>query len=490
MVRCGACHQPFLLPDFAGEDGQGQHLDTAIIDTRADAGASDERDPAKSEMRPEFVAGSSVPTLIVHERPLPRMGSEHPTIVVSGRRPDAMAETIKVVPPPEPPPSEPPAKKPTLRDMDTQPDHKLTRSQRPTIITLDTSSLKNFDMSIAPVDALTPLPRKLPDAHTSETVKAAEIPPAALLLDPETPRSTAATQPTPPPPEYVARVKEKPPEEPIVTTQPAVEPERNTARPIVVVLAAFLIGGTVAGAFLLADAHTGTQSERFMLEWNQQRAAERAANVAQAIEGNMKMGRPDMARRYVQGLGDEVQVLRVDGSRAFQPRDLAGYKVAMRLLCDEAGMAARTKGLPSTALEVYDRFRGGDDQTVRALGGDPCLEATRVETVAPVIDADFAAKVASGGSPKSTRAWLDGDAGSRSQVVVHPVGRQAVCRGCHEGQGDAVGFVVLRTDLGPLDASLKANHNSILTASVIATSVCLILLLVCIALLGKRSAPL
>lgn len=500
VVRCGACTKAFLLPDFLTDEPPPENIDTAIIDSRTGAdvpsGGFEERDTAivharpppatRRSDRPREVAGSSVPTLLVHDRPPPRLGSETPTLLVSGPSvPGSQVPTVLVVDAvaPKRVPSKPP-----IPEVDTQPEHRVGPSQTPTLLVEREKSAERPPQRRQPTAPPpqrrqpTAPPPSPPPPHDAETIRPSEVPPRGLLDEDSQPsiRSTAKTQPTPPPPEYRA-TQPRPTEDNLVSTQPAVDLAGTALRPMVMVGGLLLVLGLMLGAFYLADAWTASTTEAGVLNWSTSRAAARAEATAHIIEETMLAGRPDLSRTIVRAAGQAgtALVVRPDGSEAFAEGDWAGYQRVLRATCDVEHAA----GLSETLGAQVTTWLAGPDSRLQALEGPACAPGTRVPAERRA-GRTFELGDRASAEPVS---WVVDRGDRRDQVIVHPIPRRARCVGCHPGAvGDNLGYVVVETSLKPLDSILTENRYSLMVTSFVVSVLAALVLLGCFRFVGHR----
>jgi len=453
VVRCGACSKAFMLPDHAPPDEPGD-LDTAIVDTRLDG------DEVRPE-RPDHVAGSNVPTLLVYDRaPSARVGSETPTLIVTETVTDAVAV--------DPSPSKE-LKPPPVSEADTQPNHQVEASRRPTVLA---------------IDAIDPSQRRT--LAEAATVKPGSAPPAAVLRAAESQRSSARPQRTAPPPDVVARLAEKPPEPVLAGTQPTVDTSPDPMRIAAYGAAALLLLAVVSGSFYFAQSTTESRSEAQLMQWSVEQGAVRSKAVASAIRSSMLASRPDLARRFVRDVaGSGVEVVRADGSKAFVDGDWSSYQTALRTGCDEAALDAQSK----RAQAVARTWMAGADPRLAGLGANPCATGETLPSAVPPVDESLAARLKEhAGSGGTGMSWVEGEAGARVQVVARPIMPSEKCAGCHAqaADGDNLGFVVVRADLSAMDKTLTDNRSTLRLTSGFAGLLALVVFFAVLRFVGRR----
>ncbi|MFT7622254.1 MAG: hypothetical protein ACI9WU_001422 [Myxococcota bacterium] len=464
VVRCGACHKPFMLPDYSkgvprpgsnqppiGKKGSTVRArpapdpdpdpdpatDTAVVDTRYDLSRP-----------PQRIAGSAEATLLVYDEPPTRKPSETPTIMsfdaldvpIAGARPE-----------------------------------RATRIDAPAIATDSVGDDTMVEELRVPVLREPPRTIAEPEVNNAATVPLGDVPPASLL-DELPPRASATTQPTDPPPEYVARLKEKPPEPSQAGTQPAAV-GRDPLNVIALVASALALAAVVGGGFYFADGRVEGALEQRLVQGSADASMKRAANAVHAISETMAAGRPDLSREVASGLGDDLQILRADGSRAFSG-DWATYRDALTRVCGGANV-------PRAQARVIAAWRAGADPRIAGLGGDPCEALATLPSVARPADKVLADRLSE--SPEgSGRAWVEESGSERIQVVVHPIEAGKSCAGCHAAGDKVLGYAVVRTSLSSLDEGLSETRSTLMWTGIAASILAGLALLVLVWLNGRE----
>ena len=455
VVRCGACHQTFMLPDAAPpprspSSGGFEPRETAIVDARLAPAAN-----PTGKNRPAYVAGSAIPTLLVHDSQLPRLGSNYPTLMVHDSRPVA---TDSVKPAGEDTPRPPVAEIDTAPDASARPEA-VPRTQRPTIL-----------------DA--PLSAELAAAMSSTSVT---VSPAAL----ET--STAATQPTTAPADYrkpkVPEMLSRPDSgaRPLPTMQADLQrtqPEVVAPRKVPVVLLGLLVVlgcMAIVGLLFAADARTSGRYESEALEEAFDSGTARMGVTVRGISAAMTAMRPDLVHRQL-GQSKDLVVVRRDGTVAFNRADMGTYVSVANRVCE------------SDKASPLRRWLRGDPRVAK-LGPDPCKP-----TAAPNVSqkADLPARWeerTESAAKGSVVSWVVEEGDAREQILVQPITGGPKCAGCHKLPAEGpMAYAVLKTELSGLDAVLADNARTVLFASVMACLMLIVLLLAAARLAARPPA--